>query len=158
MSLPVRFNLRVYGLLINRKRELLIVHESINDFHFTKFPGGGMELGEGTIDCLKREFREELQLNIEVGEHFYTTDFYQPSAFKVNDQLVSIYYFVQAEKEYDSFADHTEVSENKVETMKFEWVPLDSLSKDMFTFPIDKIVCDQLLNEKDKKTSFESLD
>ncbi|MFA7379282.1 MAG: NUDIX hydrolase [Bacteroidia bacterium] len=145
MSLPVRFNIRVYGLLINRKRELLIVHESINDFHFTKFPGGGMELGEGTIDCLKREFREELQLNIEVGKHFYTTDFYQPSAFKVNDQLVSIYYFVHAEKEHHFFANHTEESESKVATMKFEWVPLDSLSKDMLTFPIDKIVCDQLL-------------
>ena len=104
-----------------------------------------MELGEGTIDCLKREFREELKLNVEVGKHFYTTDFYQPSAFRTNDQLVSIYYFVHAEKEHDSFTDHTEESESKVATMKFEWVPLDSLRKEMFTFSIDKIVCDQLL-------------
>lgn len=146
MTLPVRFNIRVYGLWMNRKNEILLVHESINDFHFTKFPGGGMEPGEGTLDCLKREFREELKLHIEVGEHFYTTDFYQPSVFKTGDQLVAIYYKVHAAHEPESFEKHTEVTDGKIETMNFEWIPLHRLSPHMLTFPIDQLVCEKILN------------
>ena len=62
-----------------------------------EFPGGGLEFGEGTIDCLKREFREEFNLEIEVGELFYLTDFFQVSAFSENDQVISIYYLIRAD-------------------------------------------------------------
>ena len=148
MTLPVRFNIRVYGLWINSKNEILLVHESINSFLFTKFPGGGMEHGEGTRDCLKREFREELNIHIEVGEHFYTTDFYQPSAFKTGDQLIAIYYRVHSQHEYNSFTPHKEITDDKTATMTFEWVPLQNLSPDMLTFPIDQLVCKQLLTNQ----------
>ena len=52
-----RFNIRVYGICINERQEVLLSDESYRDLHFTKFPGGGLGFGEGTIDCLKREFR-----------------------------------------------------------------------------------------------------
>src|SRR5215217_4020233 len=90
------FNVRVYGILINEQNELLVSDEYIRGGYFTKFPGGGLEFGEGTRDCLKREFIEEMNLNVEVGEHIYTTDFFQLSAFNNNHQIVSIYYFVKA--------------------------------------------------------------
>lgn len=77
MSNIDRFNIRVYGILINPNDEVLLIHERMGDFEFTKFPGGGMEFGEGTRDCLKREFMEEAQLDVEIVEHIYTTDFYQ---------------------------------------------------------------------------------
>ena len=80
------FNIRVYGLLINDKNQILISDERRNDFSFTKFPGGGLEFGEGTIDCLKREFIEEMNLEIEVLSHFYTTDFFVSS----NSTLLTI--------------------------------------------------------------------
>ena len=87
------FNLRVYGIYINEQHQILVSDEYIRGQYFTKFPGGGVELGEGTRDCLKREFREEMNLKIEVEEHIYTTDFFQPSVFKNGDQIISIYYF-----------------------------------------------------------------
>ena len=34
--------------------------------YVTKFPGGGMEFGEGTIDCIKRECMEEFGEEVEV--------------------------------------------------------------------------------------------
>ena len=91
-----RFNVRVYGVLINEKKQLLVSDELIRGGYYTKFPGGGLEYGEGTRDCLKREFVEELNLNIEVGEHLYTTDFFQESAFHPGHQIISIYYLVKA--------------------------------------------------------------
>ncbi|RYY84950.1 MAG: NUDIX domain-containing protein, partial [Chitinophagaceae bacterium] len=75
------FNIRVYGLLLNDNREVLVTDEWIRGMRITKFPGGGLEFGEGTRDCLRREFEEEMQLHVEVGEHLYTTDFYQQSAY-----------------------------------------------------------------------------
>jgi len=90
------FNIRVYGILIDEEHRLLVSDEFIRGNYFTKLPGGGLELGEGTRDCLKREFMEETGLDVTVGEHFYTTDFFQISAFNNKDQIVSIYYRVTA--------------------------------------------------------------
>ena len=89
------FNVRVYGILINEEHQILVSDEYIRGQYYTKFPGGGLEQGEGTRDCLKREFSEEMELEIEVGDHIYTTDYYQQSAFNTADQIISIYYFVK---------------------------------------------------------------
>src|SRR3954464_7687123 len=92
-----RFTIRVYGILKDENNRILLSDEFIRGDYFTKFPGGGMEFGEGTRDCLKREFKEETGLDVEVGEHIYTTDYFQISAFNPRDQIISIYYYVQAE-------------------------------------------------------------
>ena len=68
------FNLRAYGVFINDQNKILVSDEYIHGEYFTKFPGGGVELGEGTRDCLVREFQEEMNLRIEVLEHIYTTN------------------------------------------------------------------------------------
>ncbi|MFN5910799.1 MAG: NUDIX domain-containing protein, partial [Bacteroidota bacterium] len=65
-----RFNLRVYGILINDRDEVLVSDECRNGFSFTKFPGGGVEVGEGFPQALEREFEEELGIRVEVGELF----------------------------------------------------------------------------------------
>lgn len=90
------FNIRVYGLLINEHKQILVTDEYIRGQYFTKFPGGGLEFGEGTRECLAREFIEEMNLKVEVQDHLYTTDFFQRSAFNPNHQIISIYYYVKA--------------------------------------------------------------
>ena len=85
-----RFTVRVYGILFDEHKRILVSDEFIRGDYFTKFPGGGLELGEGTRDCLKREFKEETGLDVIVGDHLYTTDYFQQSAFNPNDQIISI--------------------------------------------------------------------
>ncbi len=70
MENPNKFNIRVYGLLFNDQGDILVSDEERFGNRFTKFPGGGLEFGEGLSDCLKREFIEELNQNIEVINHF----------------------------------------------------------------------------------------
>src|SRR5438105_15098364 len=89
-------NLRVYGILFGENKKVLVSDEYIRGGYYTKFPGGGLEYGEGTRDCLKREFKEEMNLEVEIGDHIYTTDFFQVSAFNPDHQIISIYYFVKA--------------------------------------------------------------
>src|SRR3954449_4249908 len=91
-----RFTIRVYGILSDENKRILVSDEFIRGNYYTKFPGGGLELGEGTRDCLKREFMEEMNLLVDVGDHIYTTDFYQQSAFNSAQQILSIYYFATA--------------------------------------------------------------
>ena len=88
------FNVRIYGLLFDEQQRLLVSDEFIKGNFFTKLPGGGLEIGEGTRECLKREFMEETGIDVTVGEHIYTTDFFQISAFNNIDQIISIYYHV----------------------------------------------------------------
>src|SRR6202166_3550658 len=93
------FNVRVYGILLGKNRDVLVSDEFIRGNQYTKFPGGGLEHGEGTRDCLKREFKEEMNLDVRVKDHLYTTDFFQMSAFNPEHQIISIYYRVEALEE-----------------------------------------------------------
>jgi 8-oxo-dGTP pyrophosphatase MutT (NUDIX family) len=133
---------------MNEINQILVVHEQINDFKFTKFPGGGLEYGEGILDCLIREFDEETGLDIDVIEHFYTTDFYQSSAFKPNDQLISVYYKVEAKNDWRTVTLEDQVlnNGNRTELLRFEWIDINKLNLDLMTFPIDKFVCNKLLD------------
>lgn len=142
-----RFTIRVYGILLDENKRVLVSDEFIRGDYFTKFPGGGMEIGEGTRDCLKREFKEETGLDVLVGDHIYTTDYFQPSAFNPNDQIISIYYFVQADglnnlqvktKVFD-FELH-QIADPKGQSEVLRWLEWNDLNEDAVSLPIDKIV------------------
>src|SRR5687767_11023900 len=143
------FNIRVYGILINEKKQVLVSDEFIRGNYYTKFPGGGLEFGEGTRDCLKREFKEEMNLEVEIGDHIYTTDFFQLSAFNPGDQIISIYYFAHPlepiacalrDKPFDFDEEQLIIYKEKNEIETFRFIPLDRLSEADVTLPIDKIV------------------
>jgi len=146
------FNVRVYGLLFNEKKEILVTDEFINGIKITKFPGGGLEFGEGTIDCVIREFMEELGWNVAVTNHFYTTDFFQISAFNEDKQIISIYYSLKLiDKSKELPIRFTEVKfdfdESNNDDQVFRWLPLNKNLIDDLTFPIDKRVGEMLLLE-----------
>ncbi len=86
------FTIRVYGLLLEQGH-VLVSDELIKGRPITKFPGGGLEYGEGLKDCLVREVREEIGIEAMDVQHFYTTDFFQQSAFHTTPmQVVSVYF------------------------------------------------------------------
>lgn len=137
-----RFNIRVYGLLINDFNQVLISDEIIKGHYITKFPGGGLEFGEGIIDCLKREFREETNNEIEVIKHFYTTDFFQQSAYNPSHQIISIYYIVKPGNNFNLITTSTPFNfkESIDEAQAFRWLPINELTDEQFSLPIDKLV------------------
>ena len=137
-----RFNLRVYGLVINKKREILLSDEYRFGHFFTKFPGGGVEKGEGILDALHREFQEELNLEIEDATPFYFNDFYQESAFRKEDQIVSFYYLVQCDNS-KIMVENYEIPFQE-ETEKQRWISVALLNENNLTFPIDKVVVSKL--------------
>ena len=152
------FTIRVYGILLNELKQVLVSDEYIRGGYYTKFPGGGLEFGEGTRDCLKREFKEEMDLEVEVGQHLYTTDYYQVSAFNPTHQIISIYYLVKAleeikvplrTKEFDFDEQQMEVYHKTRMTETFRFIDWNIFSEEKVTLPIDKIVA-SLVKEKFK--------
>jgi len=140
-----RFNIRVYGFLIDDDH-VLITDEFRLGIYMTKFPGGGLQFGEGTIECLQREFLEELNTPVEVISHFYTTDFYQPTTLLPSDQqLINIYYLVKARKPF-TFETTAKVFDiPPVDgAQSFRWVKIGDLKHEDFTFPIDRFIVGKL--------------
>ena len=143
------FNIRVYGIVINEHKQVLVSDEYIRGDYITKFPGGGLEFGEGTRDCLKREFMEEMTLNVRVGNHLYTTDYFQMSAFNPAHQIVSIYYYAHPleaikvplrTKPFDFDEQQLAVYAEKKETETFRFINWHDFSEASVTLPIDKVV------------------
>ncbi len=151
MHVIKRFNVRVYGLLINSNNQVLVADEAFkNGTRATKFPGGGLELGEGLIEGLVREFKEECGIDIEVTKHFYTTDFFQPSFFDTESQIISVYYLCKSKE-----CDKVKTSKTKFdfvvaagqEAEAFRWVDINAIDKETsITLPIDVVVVKLMAN------------
>jgi ADP-ribose pyrophosphatase YjhB (NUDIX family) len=147
MKTSGNFVIRVYGIIVNENREVLLSDEFQLGMKMIKFPGGGLEFGEGTIDGLKREFKEECNgQEIKKITHFYTTDFFQKALFYENKQLISIYYMAElanpikfriSNKPFD-------FQENKNGNQSFRWIKINNLNEAEITFPIDKFVAGKL--------------
>lgn len=140
--LPEKFNIRVYGLLIIDDA-ILVTDEVRLNTKMTKFPGGGLEFGEGLADALVREYKEELNVAVKVNELVYINDFLQISSFDVTHQLMCVYYNVEllsgkinaVEKPFDFKTN---------EPQCFRWVRIENLQQNDFTFPIDQKVVELL--------------
>lgn len=145
------FNVRVYGLVLNENQELLVTDEYCQNRYMTKFPGGGLEFGEGLIEGLKREFIEECGQAIEIISHFYTTDFYVKSMFHGGGQLISVYYLCRFTEPIafpivrNAFENLPEIDDSQV----FRWLPLSEIMDENLTWPIDKMVV-KMLQENSK--------
>ena len=133
-----KINIRVYAIYINENQEIMALDEDYAGQKLIKLPGGGLEFGEGTLECLHREFAEELNLKINVVEHFYTQEDFLVSRFRENEQLLTIYYKVDILN-----LDELQILDENVE--KIKWISLHE--ENPLELPIDQIVF-QKLKEK----------
>lgn len=140
-----RFNIRIYGICIE-KDSLLITDEIRGGMRMTKLPGGGLEFGESIHDALMREFEEEMDVLIEIGDVFYVNPFLQASHFRPSDQVIVMYYWVNLlERPSEAIFSEKPFEVEDVEgAQQFRWIPLGDLTPDLMTFPIDKAFIEKL--------------
>lgn len=131
-----------------REKQILLSDELIRGRQITKFPGGGVQPGEGPAEALVREWQEELRTPVTILRQFYFTDFLVPSFMDDGSQIISLYFEVTptrplgvplATKPFD-LPPHTDKAES------FRFISIEALPPQMLTFPIDQHVA-QLLKK-----------
>ncbi len=130
-----KLNIRVYATAV-KDGKVLVLHEEYAGEQLMKLPGGGLEFGEGVLDCLHREFEEELNVKINVLAHLYTQEDFVVSRFRENEQLLTIYYLVEIIDENDFL-----IMDPCIE--KTEWIPIHT-DENPFILPVDKIAFEKL--------------
>ncbi len=152
-----RFNIRVYILLFDESNtRILLSDEIVEGENYTKFPGGGLEYGEGLLDCLHREAREELGQDVEVLHQYYTSEIFQPSKFSPENQIICVYYQCCLPKNKDGRRSPTfRVTEQKYDFIEkreraesFRWQMIDSLREEDLSLPLDRQVVKRLQVER----------
>jgi ADP-ribose pyrophosphatase YjhB (NUDIX family) len=134
-----QYTLRAYGLLTNANNEVLLSKEKIKDFEFLKFPGGGVEPGEGIAEALKREFKEETGLETVSENLIYVTDFFVESKFLPGSQVIAVYYTVRPTEEAEiSNYQPSEKDFDSEHTISLFWRNINEVRPDDFTFESDR--------------------
>jgi 8-oxo-dGTP pyrophosphatase MutT (NUDIX family) len=99
---PDRFSCRIYGVLLAPGSPAqggslaLLARSRFRDREFVNFPGGGVELGEGPMAALKREFEEETGVSVRPVRVLYSSEAAHLST-QMPIQIVSVYWLVERE-------------------------------------------------------------
>lgn len=70
-----QLRVRVCGVCLDQNKILLVNHHGLKHGNFWAPPGGGLQFGETAEACLKREFKEETGLEVEIGDFLFATEF-----------------------------------------------------------------------------------
>lgn len=79
---------RVAGVVVKDESVLFIKQEK-NGKEYWLLPGGGLDYGETFYNCLKREFQEELNIEIEPKEMLFLSEGIAPD---LSRHIVSVYF------------------------------------------------------------------
>jgi 8-oxo-dGTP pyrophosphatase MutT (NUDIX family) len=131
--------IRVYGFLLNSYGEVLVSDEYHYGMHMRKFPGGGHQLGEGTVDTLIRELREEMNVGLQPLDLVHTTATFIQSAFNPSHQVMGVYYHVPVTdvELLNCFRDEAVTARVEGDVF-FRWEKLGAIEISSLTFPMDQ--------------------
>ena len=87
------FSVRAYGVLREDGR-VLMTRSRFRGSTFMNFPGGGVEVGEGPLDALRREFFEETGLSVRALRTLFVSEGAHLST-QAPVQIVSAYWLVE---------------------------------------------------------------
>lgn len=140
---PRKFNVRVYFFLLSAagptgENRILVSDEVIAGRRCAKWPGGGLEFGEGPRDCAKREAEEELGQSIELGPLVHATGTFVQSAWRPNEQVLCHYYLARLVEPAAFRVTDAPFDFEPGRNQSFRWESLSTFGPDQLTFATDR--------------------
>lgn len=140
-----KFTARCYALIVSDRNRLLVMKERWRGVDLNKLPGGGLELGEGLVDCLNRELEEEFSAFEPCSWlHLHTPTHYFTSQFRPDEQLLLHYFKAKETVSEQCWVLNPEESEN---LLGIEWLSLSEENREWFTLESDRDAFDKLLED-----------
>lgn len=118
-----KLNVRAAGVIIHNNK--VLVHKNINSNHYA-LVGGRVQIGENSVDTIKREIKEELGKDIEITGYVSTIEnFFELKGSKYHEIM-----FVHKVEFVDEIDKTIEYSLDNVEGkdyLKYEWLELEKI-------------------------------
>lgn len=118
-----RTRIRVCGLLVEDDSILLAqIHSPVTESLVWIPPGGGLQFGETMEECLKREFHEETNLQIEVRNLIHINEL-------VADPFHAVEFYFEVKKQSGEIklGSDPEMPAEKQLLRDLKWFPIDQL-------------------------------
>lgn len=108
--------------LARRGEEVLVSegYDSIKNETYYRFLGGGIEFGEKTQETLKREFKEELDINIEVKDYLCTLENIFTFEKRKGHEIIIVYEIQLSNEDYEK--NEFEMIEEYLKGKKAVWI------------------------------------
>lgn len=114
--------IEVVAAIIKKDNEIFATQRGYGDFKGGwEFPGGKIEAGENPEQALRREIKEELTVEIEVGELLHTVEFDYPTFHLTMHCFVCA--LVSGELELKEHQTAKWLTKEKLDSV--EWLPAD---------------------------------
>lgn len=120
----VRFNYRVAGIVIENGR-VLVGRADWEDFWY--LPGGRVEFGEPSVDSLRRELREEMDAEVEIGRLVWVLEnFFEFDGTPFHE--VGLYFTASLASDAPDLRADAFERDDKGTRLLFRWVPVSELN------------------------------
>ena len=129
-SLSPLFNVRVYALIVNNN-QLLVSEEQHGSVFLRKFPGGGLQFGEGILQALHRELKEELNAEVLHARLLCVTEDFVVSFLNKEQQVIGVYYLVDIEQDLNENYLANNILDLENGSIHFRWKSLEELQEEI---------------------------
>lgn len=120
-----KLNVRAAGVIIHNNK--ILVHKNVNSDHYA-LVGGRIEIGENSVDTIKREIKEELGKDIEITGYISTIEnFFEMKGSKYHE--IMFVYKVEFVDEKDKEIEYTLENIEGKDYLKYEWLALDKIEQ-----------------------------
>lgn len=134
-----KLNVRAAGIIIHNNKILL--HRNINENHYALI-GGRVEIGENSVDTVKREIKEELGKDVEITGYISTIEnFFEINGSKYHE--IMFVHKIEFTNEEDKNIEYTMKNIEGKDYLKYEWIDLDEIDK----YPLMPNIMKDILKE-----------
>lgn len=134
-----KLNVRAAGIIIHNNKVLL--HRNINENHYALI-GGRVEIGENSVDTVKREIKEELGKDVEITGYISTIEnFFEINGSKYHE--IMFVHKIEFTNDEDKNIEYTMKNIEGKDYLKYEWIDLDEIDK----YPLMPNIMKDILKE-----------